>query len=104
MQNVFLACRNILRIFNYRKFIFKFLDHPNQEQYKQYEQQWKTYETQMNQKRHDIEQRKTALENQLKTGTGKWTSVWNTSGTKSVEQSTKFWKPMELSETRRVPK
>ena len=85
MQNVFLACRNILRIFNYRKFIFKFLDHPNQEQYKQYEQQWKTYETQMNQKRQDIEQRKTALENQLKqaqangppSGTPQAPNQWN---------------------------
>ena len=46
--------------------VLLFLDHPNQDQYKQYEQQWKTYETQMNQKRQDIDQRKSALQNQLK--------------------------------------
>lgn len=41
------------------------VDHPNREQYLQYEQQWKQYEEQMSQKREFIKQRKTqALVNQ----------------------------------------
>jgi len=37
------------------------LDHPNKEQYDQYEQQWRQYEEQMSQKREYIQSRKQAL-------------------------------------------
>jgi len=36
-------------------------DHPNKEQYDQYEQQWRQYEEQMSQKREDIQRRKREL-------------------------------------------
>ena len=39
-------------------------DHPNKEQFQQYEQQWKTYERQMEAKREEIQQKKQACMNQ----------------------------------------